>query len=113
PPPVRGVGRAGGFAIVLEDRGDLGSQVLQEQTENLTKLGNTLGTEQPDVETPEGRTQEKVMTEFGLDKAPLVGLFSVFRANVPQLHVDADKRACMVKGVSMKDFADTLSIYQG
>ena len=26
PPPVRGVGRAGGFALMIEDRGDLGSK---------------------------------------------------------------------------------------
>ncbi|HZW33989.1 MAG TPA: efflux RND transporter permease subunit, partial [Isosphaeraceae bacterium] len=30
PPPVRGVGRAGGYMIMIEDRGDLGPKVLQE-----------------------------------------------------------------------------------
>ena len=29
PPPVRGVGRAGGFMVMIEDRGDLGPQALQ------------------------------------------------------------------------------------
>ncbi len=33
PPPVRGVGRAGGYMIMIEDRGDLGPQALQEYTE--------------------------------------------------------------------------------
>jgi multidrug efflux pump len=87
PPPVRGVGRAGGFAFVLEDRGDLGPEMMQEMVENLTKAGN----EQPG----------------------LVGLFSIFRANVPQLKIEPDKRECMTKGVSVQDFADTLRIYQG
>src|SRR5205807_8417539 len=37
PPPVRGVGTAGGFALMLEDRGGFGPQVLQKQTENLLR----------------------------------------------------------------------------
>ena len=40
PPPVRGVGRAGGFMIMIEDRGDLGPRALQAQTENLVELAN-------------------------------------------------------------------------
>ncbi len=39
PPPVRGVGRAGGFALMVEDRGDIGPAGLQEQTENLVLQG--------------------------------------------------------------------------
>ena len=31
PPPVRGVGRAGGFAIFIEDRGDSGPVAMQTQ----------------------------------------------------------------------------------
>ena len=37
PPPVRGVGRAGGFKLMVEDRGDLGPEALQAQTENLVE----------------------------------------------------------------------------
>ena len=37
PPPVRGVGRAGGFKLMVEDRGDNGSDILQQQTEDLTR----------------------------------------------------------------------------
>ena len=41
PPPVRGVGRAGGFQIMVEDRGDdKDPLVLQGQTENLVEKGN-------------------------------------------------------------------------
>jgi multidrug efflux pump len=87
PPPVRGVGRAGGFAIMIEDRGDLGPDVLQAQTENLVYLGNK---------------------EPGLTR-----LFTVFRANVPQLKIQEDKRECLSKNVNLKDFADALRIYQG
>jgi multidrug efflux pump len=87
PPPVRGVGRAGGFTMMVEDRGDVGPQILQQETENLVRGGNA---------TP-----------------GLVGLFTMFRANVPQIRVDPDMRACMAKGVSLQDFADTLAIYEG
>ncbi|HEX5268919.1 MAG TPA: efflux RND transporter permease subunit, partial [Gemmataceae bacterium] len=39
PPPVHGVGRAGGFAFVLEDRGDLGPLRLQKEVDNLLAQG--------------------------------------------------------------------------
>jgi multidrug efflux pump len=35
PPPIRGVGRAGGFKFMVEDRGDVGIQALQEEANNL------------------------------------------------------------------------------
>jgi multidrug efflux pump len=101
PPPVRGVGRAGGFAIMIEDRGDLGPPALQDQVDNLVRLGN-----QPDP--------EKTPWLLGPDQKPrVVGLFSVFRANVPQIHIEPNPGACLMRGVTMKDFADTLSIYEG
>jgi multidrug efflux pump len=86
PPPVRGF-RSGGFALMLEDRGSFGPHVLQKQTEDLISAGR----KQP----------------------ALTGLFSVFRANVPQLHIEPDKRACMMKGVNLRDFSDTLAVYEG
>jgi multidrug efflux pump len=87
PPPVRGAGRAGGFTMMVEDRGDLGPKALQEETEHLVKAG--------------AATQK------------LIGLASVFRANVPQINVEPDARECMSKGVSLQSFADTLSIFLG
>src|SRR5262245_16937525 len=87
PPPVRGVGRAGGFTMMVEDRGDAGLPALQEQTENLVRAGN---------EDPK-----------------LMNLFSVFRANVTMIKVEPDPREAMDKGVNLRDFADTLQIFQG
>ncbi len=87
PPPVRGAGRAGGFALMIEDRGDLGPKELQAQTDHLVRAGNRL--------------------------PGLLGMFSVFRANVPQLHIDPDPRECMSRGVSLQDFAETLNVYEG
>jgi multidrug efflux pump subunit AcrB len=87
PPPVRGVGRAGGFAIMIEDRGDLGPAALQEQVQNIAYKG---------MQTP-----------------GLMALFSVFRANVPQLQVKPDLAECVSKDVNLKEYTDTLTVYQG
>ncbi|HEV3165650.1 MAG TPA: efflux RND transporter permease subunit, partial [Isosphaeraceae bacterium] len=87
PPPLRGVGRAGGFKLMVEDRGDSGYDTLQGQTENLTERAG--------------------------HQAGLVGMTSVFRANVPQLFVDVNRTECMSKQVSPKDLFDTLQIYLG
>jgi multidrug efflux pump len=87
PPPVRGVGRAGGYMVMIEDRGDLGSQALQGQVENLVELSN----QQPE----------------------LVGSTSVFRANVPQVYLDVDRTALMLKGVQPQDVFQALQVYLG
>ena len=89
PPPVRGVGRAGGFMVMIEDRGDSGSTALQRQTENLVDLAN----QQPEL-VPGGNT-------------------SVFRANVPQVFLDVDRTALMLKGVQIQDVFATLQVYLG
>ncbi len=87
PPPIRGVGRAGGFMIMIEDRGDVGPQVLQKETENLAALG---------AKTP-----------------GLMALFSVFRANVPQYKIKVNQRQLVLRHVPVSEVADALRIYQG
>lgn len=87
PPPVRGVGRAGGFAFVLEDRGDLGPARLEGQAENLIRQAS--------------------------QQAGLQRLFTSFRANVPQLHVQPNPSECAAKGVDIDEVNNTLRIYQG
>src|SRR6185312_15912118 len=89
PPPVRGVGRAGGFMIMIEDRGDLGPPALQAQVENLVQKANA----QPEL-VPGGNT-------------------SVFRANVPQVYLDVNRTALMLKGVKIQDVFETLQVYLG
>ncbi len=101
PPPVRGVGRAGGFTIMIEDRGDSSLKELQDQTENLAKIGN-----QPD----KAQTPWMVGPE---GNAKLLGLFSVFRATVPHLRIEPNTSATMIRGVSMGEFANTLQVYTG
>src|SRR5262249_40413980 len=62
PPPVTGLGTAGGFKFMIEQLGDPNPERLQGQTDNFIAKAN----QQP----------------------TLRGLFTVFRANSPQLFVD-------------------------
>jgi multidrug efflux pump len=87
PPPVRGLGTTGGFKIMIQDRGNNGLEALQEQTDNLVRLGN----QQP-----------------GLTR-----LLSIFRANTPQLYVDIDRTKCKIMGLALNDVFDALQISLG
>ncbi len=86
-PPVEGLGTAGGFKIVIEDRGDAGLDSLQE-------------------------VAEKVVADAG-DNTGLQGLFTSFRANTPWLYLDIDRTMVMTKGVSMQEVFNTLQVYLG
>jgi len=135
PPPVRGVGRAGGFAIMIEDRGDLGPEALQDQVETLTRIGNM---PRMTVTTNNGKVHEGAILKNTAEEVRLItagnhevdiqakdiedkkilpssvmGLFSVFRANVPQLYVEPNRDEALNRSVNLKDFADTLRVYQG
>jgi multidrug efflux pump subunit AcrB len=86
-PPVDGLGTAGGFKIIIEDRGDSGLSALQKAGENIVELGN---------------------------KTPgLQGLFSSFRADTPWLFLDIDRTQAKTMGVSMSDVFNTLQVYLG
>jgi multidrug efflux pump len=86
-PPVDGLGNAGGFKFYVEDRGGSGLDILQQQTDTLIVKGN---------ETP-----------------GLVGLFSSFRSNTPQLYVDVDRTKCKSLGLALNDVFTTLQVYLG
>jgi multidrug efflux pump len=86
-PPVNGLGTAGGFKVMVEDRGNLGPPFLQQAADKLIV---------------EGR------------KGPgLVGLFTLYRASTPQLFADIDRANARSLGVSVKDVSDTLEAYVG
>ena len=86
-PPIRGLGNAGGFKIMVEDRGNEGLEMLQKQADELIQAGNR----QPG----------------------LVGLFTVFRANTPQLYINIDRTKCKTMGVAMNDVFDALQVNLG
>ncbi|MGC4004308.1 MAG: efflux RND transporter permease subunit [Pirellulales bacterium] len=87
PPAVSGLGRAGGFKIMIEDRGDLGLNALQQGTDAVVRTGNT---------TP-----------------GLAGLFTVYKASSPKLFVDIDRAACQSQGVNLGDVFSTLQGFLG
>ncbi|MCE9608165.1 MAG: efflux RND transporter permease subunit [Planctomycetia bacterium] len=86
-PPVDGVGNAGGFKIMVKLRGGGELKELQGQVDNLTEKANA----QPQ----------------------LVGVFSMFRANTPQLYLDIDRTKCKTMGVALNDVFDSLQVYLG
>ncbi len=87
PPPVDGLGTAGGFKLMVEDRGDLGLDSLQAATDLLVEHAN----QQPAVEEA----------------------FTLFRSNTPQLFVDIDRTKVQSLGVNVNDVFQTLQIYMG
>jgi multidrug efflux pump len=107
PPPVRGVGRAGGFKIMVEDLGDLGSDVLQGQADNLVDKARTF-------KRVVGMSRSRGKPEPILEPTPpLTSLVSTFRANVPQFFVNVNRAQCMTKEVTLQGLFDTLRIYLG
>jgi multidrug efflux pump len=87
PPPVRGIGNAGGFKIQIQDRRGAGLPALQEATDQL--IG-------------------KARSGHGL-----VGLFTSFRSQVPQLYLDIDRRKVETLDVPINSVFDTLQAYLG
>ena len=86
-PPIDGLGTAGGFKIIIEDRGDNGLATLQKMGEKIVDDGNRIPL--------------------------LAGLFSSFRADTPWLFLDIDRTQAKVQGVSMADVFATLQDYLG
>ena len=86
-PPVDGLGNAGGFKLVVEDRGNLGMNQLQGATDKAVAEGNA---------TP------------GLE-----GVFTSLRANTPWLHLEIDRVKAKSMGVSLNEVFNALQIYMG
>ncbi|TMQ71130.1 MAG: hydrophobe/amphiphile efflux-1 family RND transporter, partial [Candidatus Eisenbacteria bacterium] len=87
PPPVRGLGTAGGFKLYVQDRASQGSAALQSATDALVAAGNA-------------------------DPA-LRGLFTTFRASTPQLYADIDRTRAKKMDVPLGNVFEALQIYLG
>jgi multidrug efflux pump len=86
-PPIPGLSVAGGFKLMVEDRGGLGLASLQSQTDDLARK----------------------MRGAGL----LTGVSSQFRSNTPQLFMDIDRTKVVSLGVSLDDVNQTLQMFLG
>jgi multidrug efflux pump len=86
-PPIEGLGTAGGFKIVIEDRGDSGLAELESVT---------------------NQAIAKAQNDPALDD-----LYTSFRANTPWLFIDVDRVAARTMGVSLFDAFNMFQVYLG
>jgi multidrug efflux pump subunit AcrB len=87
PPPVQGLGSAGGFKVMIEDRGGLGPEALSKATNAL-------------------------VTEANKD-AELGGSFTLFNAGAPNIYADIDREKAEKVGVTPDGIFQTLQLYVG
>jgi hydrophobe/amphiphile efflux-1 (HAE1) family protein len=87
PPPVAGIGNAGGFRLIVEDRGGRGSQALQATVSAIAARAN---------QTP-----------------GLLQVFSQFETATPQLYLDIDRTKAQMLGINMPDIFNSLQVYLG
>jgi hydrophobe/amphiphile efflux-1 (HAE1) family protein len=87
PPPIFGLGNAGGFEFYIQNRGEGGPQRLAAEMEKFRAAAN---------------------------KDPqLGGVQTLWRSGVPQLHVDVDREKAKALGVPINAVFDTLSATLG
>ena len=86
-PPIDGLGNTGGFKLQIRDRTGHGSTELEQTTAGLA---------------------DALAAQPGL-----VGLFSSFKANQPQLFIDIDRTKAKAAGISIQSIHQTLQVYLG
>jgi hydrophobe/amphiphile efflux-1 (HAE1) family protein len=87
PPPVRGIGTAGGFRMMVEDRAGRGPAALQAAVSALTSAA---------AQDPSVRQ-----------------VFSLFENSTPQLYLDIDREKAQMLGISVPDVFGALQTYVG
>ncbi|HLO75676.1 MAG TPA: multidrug efflux RND transporter permease subunit [Magnetospirillum sp.] len=87
PPPVRGIGNAGGFKMMIQDRTGAGSKALEEAATDMMMAAN---------------------------KVPgLVGVFTLFNTRTPNVFADIDRVRAQMLGVPADRVNEALQIYLG
>ncbi len=84
---MEGLGTAGGFKIVIEDRADLGLGTLETVVQDIIRAGSEM--------------------------PGLRDLFTSFRANTTWMFLDVDRDAVKQMGISMGDVFNTLQVNLG
>jgi multidrug efflux pump len=87
PPPVNGIGNAGGYRLMIQDRGGAGLEELQNQTFGMMMKAN---------QTP-----------------GLTGNLATFRATIPQVWLEVDRMKAKTMDVPLSGIFGTLQIYLG
>jgi multidrug efflux pump len=83
PPPIFGLGAAGGFELYIQNRGDSGAAELAAAAQKFTERANA--------------------------DPLLMNVASLWRANAPQLDVDVDREKAKVLDVPINEIFNTLS----
>ncbi|HET9715225.1 MAG TPA: multidrug efflux RND transporter permease subunit [Pseudolabrys sp.] len=87
PPPVRGIGNAGGFRMMIEDRAGRGPEALQSAAYAMMgRAAQTPGVQQ---------------------------VFTLFETSTPQLYLDIDRTKAQLLGINIPDVFAALQIYLG
>ncbi|MEI6559277.1 MAG: multidrug efflux RND transporter permease subunit [Rhodospirillaceae bacterium] len=87
PPPVRGIGTAGGFKVMIQDKRGRGPVALEAAAQDIVAAA---------TQTP-----------------GLVGLFSLFNTRTPKVYADIDRVKAQMLGVPAERVFKTLEIYVG
>jgi len=87
PPPIRGLGQAGGFQMMVQDRGNLGLTELQKIADQIIAAARS----QPGIQS----------------------LTSPFSARSPQIFLNIDRTKAQSLGVPMSNIFDTLQSFLG
>jgi hydrophobe/amphiphile efflux-1 (HAE1) family protein len=87
PPPVTGIGTAGGFRMMVEDRAGRGEVALREATADLAARANK--------------------------SAGLSQVFTTFETSTPQVYLDIDRTKAQLLGVNVTDVFNALQIFIG
>lgn len=87
PPPVRGIGNAGGFRMMIQDRRGRGLETLTSATYDMVGAAN---------------------------QAPgLANVFTLFETSTPQLFLDVDRVRAQKLGVPISNVFEALEVYFG
>jgi len=87
PPPVRGIGNAGGFKMMVQDRRGRGLDALAAATDDLVAAAN---------------------------KTPgLAGVFTLYNTRTPKIYADIDRVRAEMLGVPAERVFETLEVYVG
>jgi multidrug efflux pump len=87
PPPVDGIGSAGGFKLMLRDSGNLGYETLQAVADDVSVQGS--------------------------QSPGILGMFNGFRSNTPQMYVDIDREKVKTLGIPLQEVFSTLQVQLG
>ncbi|MCS7470865.1 efflux RND transporter permease subunit [Stieleria sp. ICT_E10.1] len=87
PPPIRGIGRGGGFKMYVQDRSGAGIDALNQVTGSMLAAANA--------------------------QAGVTQVFTNLRPNVPQVYADVDRTKAQMLDVPVSNVFDALQIYLG